>query len=126
MRAYSIWALLKILVGIGIITILYNYVNVYNDPVLGLSFGFLGVFMIIWWASYYFFLFGYKMFTTLPKHVQSSMSYKLSLLLGLYAMINLSLVITGKWSTLVGVLLLIGFVFLLYVFMKDTKEPTFS
>ncbi len=48
MRAYSIGAALKIIVGVGILAVLYNYVNVYNDPIIGLSFGFLGVFMIIW------------------------------------------------------------------------------
>ncbi len=126
MRAYSIGAALKIIVGVGILAVLYNYVNVYNDPIIGLSFGFLGVFMIIWWASYFFFLVAYKFFSTLPDYQQSSMSYKLSLLLGLYAMINLSLVITGKRSTILGVVLLLAFLWIQYMFIKDTKEVKYS
>ena len=47
MNLYNIGALLKIIIGAIILAILYHYVNVYQDPGIGLSFGFLGVFMIV-------------------------------------------------------------------------------
>jgi hypothetical protein len=93
------------MIGLGILRVLYHYVNVYEDPVIGISFGFLGIFMMVRGATYYLFLFGYRLFSTRPQHVQSSLSYKLSLLLGLYVMINITLMITDKRSKLLALLL---------------------
>ncbi len=48
MRLYHMGAVIKVIVGIAILSILYHYVNVYQDPSIGISFGFLGIFMVVW------------------------------------------------------------------------------
>ena len=90
MNLYSAWALLKILVGIAILAILYNYVNVYQDPAIGISFGFLGIFMLVRGLCYFVFLRMHRFFSAKPKHLHTSLSYKLSLMIGMYVMINLT------------------------------------
>lgn len=109
MQVYSIGALLKIIIGISLLTILYTYVNVYQEPVLWLGFGFLSVFMVVRGISYFIFLLCYKLFSNAPKNIRSSASYKLSLLLGVYVMVNLTLMIIGKRTSLIGIGLLIIF-----------------
>ena len=122
MRLYSAGAILKILVGLGILTILYHYVNVYQDPAIGISFGFLGIFMIVRGVSYFVFSFCYRFFSVKPKYIQESMSYKLSLLIGLYVMMNLTLVITDHRSKLIGIMLLFLFIVIQTIFVYEKKR----
>ena len=73
----------------------------------------MGLFMVVWGASYYFFLAGYKLFSpSLSHHVQSSLSYKLSLLLGLFVMINITLMILDNWTQWIAFLLILAFIIL--------------
>ncbi len=123
MRVYSLGALFKVLIGLLIMWVLYRYVNVYQDPVLGLSFGFFALFMVIWWASYFFFLIGYKFFSQKSDHLQSSLSYKLSLLVWLFAMTNLTLMVVDKWSLFLSLVLLIIFLLLQMVITYE-KYPS--
>lgn len=122
MRVYSLGALFKTLIWILILWILYQYVNVYQDPVLGLSFGFFALFMIVWWASYFFFLIGYKFFSQKSDALQSSLSYKLSLLVGIFAMTNLTLMVVDKRTLFLSIVLLIAFLLLQMVITYD-KSP---
>jgi len=46
MRYYHIGAIIKILLGIIIAFVLYNFINVYEDPGVGIGFGLLAVFLI--------------------------------------------------------------------------------
>jgi len=122
MRLYNMWALIKIIVGIGIIAILYNYVNVYQDPAIWISFWFLAVFMIVWGIWYFIFLFAYKFFSKEYPHNQASLSYKLSLLLGMYVMVNLTFVITDHRNKLIWLVIIIAFILLQILFTKSKRK----
>ncbi len=120
MQTYSIWATIKFLVGIIIVSILYKYVNVYESPILGLSFGYLWVFMIIWWIMYFFFLWLYKLRSSETSHLkQTSFSYKLSLLFALCTMINLTLMINDSWNNFLWILTALIFVAIIPFLAND-------
>ena len=78
--------------------------------------------MIVWGASYYIFLGSYKIFSHYPEHLQSSLSYKLSLLLGMYTMVNLALIITDHRTKFIGISLLVIFIILQIVFAGGKKQ----
>ncbi len=111
MQTYSIWALIKFIIWVIIVSILFKYVNVYQSPILGLSFGYLGLFMILRGIMYFFFLWLYKLRSSNTSDLkQSSFSYKLSLLFALCIMANLTLMINDTWSNLLGILSIVFFV----------------
>jgi hypothetical protein len=122
MRLYNMWAIIKIIVGISIIGILYNYVNVYQDPAIGISFWFLGIFMIVWGIGYFMFLLSYKFFSKEHLHKQASLSYKLSLLLGMYVMVNITFIITDHWNKLLWLAIIIAFIALQTLFWNQKKK----
>lgn len=122
MRIYSIGAILKIIIGICILSILYNYVSVDTNAALGLWFGFLGVFLMIWGIGYYFFLVLWKLFSKAEHHIKTSASYKLSLFLGIFVIVNLTFMIIDKWTNTIGILLSLVFAALLYFVMADFRK----
>ncbi len=120
MQTYSVWALIKFIIWLIIVAILYKYVNVYESPILWLSFWFLGIFMIIWGMMYFFFLGLYKLWSSDTSHnKQTSLSYKLSLLFSLCMMINITLMINNQRSNILWLASLWGFLFLIPVFAID-------
>lgn len=120
MQTYSIWALLKFIIWTIIVSILYKYVNVYQSPILGLSFGYLWIFMILRWLMYFFFLWLYKLRSSETAHAQqTSFSYKLSLLFALFTMINITLMINDARSNLFGIITLLSFLGLIPLLAQD-------
>ena len=125
MRLYNMWAIIKIVVGFIILSILYNYVNVYQDPAIGISFWFLGIFMIVRWIGYFMFLWSYRIFSSHNYFKQASLSYKLSLLLGMYMMVNLTFIITDNWTKLMWLIILVCFVVLQVMFWSEKISPQY-
>ncbi len=121
MRLYHLGTILKILVGIIILTSIYFTINPYEDPVIALSFGFLGVFIISWWLSFYVFYIVQYIATHKEKKKCAKDSYKLSLLFGMYVLANIALLLLWNWTKSIGIMLLIGFV-LLQIFLTVTPE----
>ena len=112
MRIYSIWALLKVLLGMGILWTIYHFVHVYEQPVIGLSLWFLWVFLSMRGGSYFFFFVCYKLFSQREEVKKSSESYTHSLLLALWVMIQLTLMITDNRAPRIAFASLLVFVFL--------------
>lgn len=112
MLFYNIWALIKIIVWTMTMFYLYNYVNVFQDPTIGLAFGFLWIFLFIWWVSFYVFYIFSKFFSQKANITIASKSYKTSLLFWLYILINIALIILENWTKLLWLLIFVIFVVL--------------
>ncbi len=103
--------------------IVYNFINVYEDPVIGIGLGFLGLFIACRGLSFFLFFGVQRLWRHVAKNRIIKDSYKLSLLFGVYAMINVLLLLLGNWTKLIGLLLLIAFVVLQVVlFSNERKE----
>lgn len=124
MRLYSVWALLKVVLWCAILWIIYHYVQVYQQPLIWLSLGFLGVFLSVWWGSYFFFLLCYKLFSSRVEQRQNSESYTHSLLLAVLAMVQITLMITNNWSIVVAIVSLVFFLLLHIAVVYEPKKAT--
>ncbi|UFX83363.1 hypothetical protein [Candidatus Absconditicoccus praedator] len=109
---YHIGALIKIFVGVSIAYLLFNYINIYQDPIIGLGFGFFAVFLIVWGGSFYLFFLGQKLFAVKGALSIASRSYKLSLLFGLFVLVNLSLISLEERNKILG-----GIIFLIFLIL---------
>lgn len=124
MRFYSRGALLKVMFGLAILWVIYYHVQVYQQPVIGLSLGFLGTFLSVWGGSYFFFLLCYKVFSSRPEMRQNSESYTHSLLLAVRTMVQIALVITGNWSYFIAALTVAVFVVLHLTIIQDASNKS--
>lgn len=113
MYLYHIISGVKCLLGIAILFITYTSINVSEDPAIGIGLGFLGIFITAWGASFYLFLRIQKLYRHLDHMTLIKESYKLSLLFGIYIVINFLLVLLGRRNKFIGILLLGGFIWLL-------------
>ena len=120
---YKYLSLIKLVVGLIILFIDYAAINVFEDPLIAIWILLVGVFFVSRWASFFFFLFIQKIF--MNKKIQNSPeseSYKLSFLFGMYAMINIILILLWHWNKLRGLVILWGFILLLYLLMMDSSR----
>lgn len=120
---YKYLSLIKLVVGLIILFIDYAAINVFEDPLIAIWILLVGVFLVSRWASFFFFLFIQKIFRN--KKIQNSPeseSYKLSFLFGMYAMINIILILLWHWNKLRGLVILWGFILLLYFLMMDSSK----
>jgi len=122
MRLYSAWAFIKIFFWLTTLSILYNYVNVYEHTSLWLWFWFLWVFLLIRWLGYFFFLSLWTMLTSYDEHIKTSASYKLSLMLWVYAIVNLTFMIIDNRNSTIWVWLIVVFVLLQYLIASDFRK----
>ncbi|MFA7717410.1 MAG: hypothetical protein WC875_01740 [Candidatus Absconditabacterales bacterium] len=122
MQLYHIASLTKFVLGALILIIDYTSINVYEDPAIGIGLGFLGLFIICWGASFYLFLRIQKMYRHTDKIRLAKDSYKLSLLFGIFVIINVLFLLLGRRSKILGILLLIGFVMLQITLFSDKKD----
>lgn len=81
-----------------ILLITYTSVNVYEDPVVGIGLLMLGLFIASRGASFYLFLGIQKRFRELSPSRLIKDSYKLSLLFGIYVLINALFLLLGYRS----------------------------
>ncbi len=120
MILYHIASITKIVLWVFIVLITYTSINVYEDPAVAIWLGFLGVFIAVWWLSFYIFWVLQRLFRT---HIDTDRimkdSYKLSLLFGVYVMINILLLMLGTWTKRRGILLLGGFIWLQIILFKQ-------
>lgn len=124
MRFYSLWALLKVVFWLAMMWVIYNHVQVYQQPIIGLSLWFLAVFLSVWWGSYFFFLLCYKLFSQRMEQRQNSESYTHSLLLAVRTMVQLSLMITNNRSYFIAVITIAIFLVLHISIIHDTAKTT--
>jgi uncharacterized membrane protein YesL len=120
---YKYLSLIKLIVWLLILFVDYVAINVFEDPVVAIWILLVWCFLVARWASFFFFLFIQKTFRT--KNFQSlaeSDSYKLSLLFWMYTLLNIILIFLWQWSKTRGLILLCGFILLLYFLMMDSAK----
>jgi len=120
---YKYLSLIKLVVGLIVLFVDYVAINVFEDPLVAIWILLVWSFLVAWWASFFFFLFIQKVFKN--KKIQESPeseSYKLSFLFGMYAMLNIILILMWNWSKMRWLILLWLFVLLLYFLMMDSSK----
>jgi hypothetical protein len=110
MSLYDIASIAKIALWSGILIITYTSINVYEDPIVGIALAFLWIFIVAWGGSFYLFQGIQKIFSKKDKLSREKESYKLSLLFGIYAVINFLLIVLTWRTKFLGIILLIVFV----------------
>lgn len=122
---YHIIALTKLVLWLGILLLVYLTINVYEDPIVGIWLGFLWLFIASRWLSFFIFFeiqsLVYKLRT---RNQIVAESYKLSLLFGIYAMINVSMILLWQRTKLLGILLLLWFVWLQILLFSKSNKPS--
>ena len=119
---YKYLSLIKLIVGLIILFIDYAAINVFEDPFVAIWILLVGSFLVARWASFFFFLFTQKFFKNRKtQESPESESYKLSLLFGMYAMLNIILILIWNRSKMRWLILLWGFILLLYFLMMDNS-----
>ena len=120
---YKYLSLIKLVVGLIILFVDYAAINVFEDPLVAIWILLVGCFLVSRWASFFFFMFTQKLFRN--KKFQSSPeseSYKLSFLFGMYALINIILILMWHRSKMWGLIILWWFILLLYFLMMDSSK----
>ena len=120
---YKYLSLIKLIVWLLILFVDYVAINVFEDPVVAIWILLVWCFLVARWASFFFFLFVQKTFRT--KNFQwllESDSYKLSLLFWMYTLLNIILIFLWRWNKTRGLILLCGFILLLYFLMMDSAK----
>ena len=121
---YHIIALLKLVLWIWILLLIYFTVNIYEDPVIWIWLWFLGLFIAAWGFSFFIFFEIQNLFYKLKTRDQIvTESYKLSLLFGIYAMINVLLILLGQRTKLLWLLLLLWFIWLQIILFSKSNKP---
>ena len=120
---YKYLSLIKLIVWLLILFVDYVAINVFEDPVVAIWILLVWCFLVARWASFFFFLFVQKTFRTRNfQWLLESDSYKLSLLFWMYTLLNIILIFLWHWSKTRGLILLCGFILLLYFLMMDSAK----
>ena len=120
---YKYLSLIKLIVGLIILFVDYVAINVFEDPFVAIWILLVWCFLVAWWASYFFFMFVQKLFKNKKtQNSPESESYKLSFLFGMYAMLNIILILLWHWSKMRGLIILWLFILLLYFLMMDSLK----
>jgi hypothetical protein len=122
---YQILSLIKIIIGLIICISLYFTIDPYADPIIALGGGMIGIFILSRWASFYAF-YGWKKFIY---HEQENItmiteSYKLSLLFGIYILINALLLLRHQWTWLTGIVLFVGFIIMQAIVVPEHSHKS--
>ena len=120
---YKYLSLIKLVVGLIILFVDYAAINVFEDPLVAIGILLVWCFLVARWASFFFFMLVQKVFKN--KKIQDSPeseSYKLSFLFGMYAMLNIILILLWHWSKMRGLIILWLFILLLYFLMMDSSK----
>ena len=120
---YKYLSLIKLIVGLVILFVDYAAINVFEDPFVAIWILLVWSFLVARWASFFFFMLVQKIFRN-KKILESpeSESYKLSFLFWMYAMLNIILILLWHRNKLRWLVLLCGFILLLYFLMMDTSK----
>ncbi len=125
LRFYYIASIIKLVLWLFIILITYTSINIYEDPTIWISLWFIGTFIAIWWFSFFLFLRGQKLFRQKIEERIVKDSYKLSLLFGIYSIINILLLILWSRTKLAWIILLAGFI-LIHILLLENQNAKYK
>lgn len=119
-RIYYIASIIKIVIWALITIFTYTSINVYEDTAIALILWFIGIFILARWISFFLFLWWYKLLNKHSIEQQTKDSYRLSLLFGIYCLINILLLIWGYWNKIRWILILVWFIALQIFLIEGT------
>lgn len=124
MSFYKIASITKLILWILILFLVYSYINVYEDPTIWLSLGFLWLFISLRWLSFFIFILAQNLINNKKSQERITKdSYKLSLLFGIYAIINVLLIILWTRNKILWIVLLVWFVLIqILLFSEKNNE----
>lgn len=122
MYLYHIASLIKFILGLVILLITYTSVNVYEDPIIGIGLTILWLFIAARGASFYLFLALQKFFREVSQDRLIKDSYKLSLLFGIYVLINALFLLLWYRNKFLWIILLVGFIILQIALFSEQKS----
>lgn len=122
MYLYHIASSIKLVLGLLILLVTYTSINVYEDPVIGIGLSILWLFIAARGASFYLFLALQKFFRDVAPDRLIKDSYKLSLLFGIYVLINALFLLLWYRSKILWLILLVGFIVLQVVLFSEQKK----
>ena len=122
LNIYQTSSIIKIILGAAILLITYTSINVYEDPIIAISLGFLWIFILARGISFFIFLFWQRLFHKLkPESNAVKDSYKLSLLFWIFCIINVLLILSSHRNKLIWIILLIVFI-LMQIFLFERND----
>lgn len=126
LNLYHTTAIIKIVLWITVLLITYTCINVYEDPIIALSLGFLWIFILAWWVSFFLFLLWQKLFHKLKSDEDATKdSYKLSLLFWFFCIINTILLVMSRRNKLTWLIILVAFIFIqIFLFERKDGKPS--
>lgn len=120
---YRTVSIIKIILGLTTTLLTYYNININEDPWIAIGLGFFWLFIFLWGLSFFIF-YGILYFTSSEElsllRIQKD-SYKSSFLFGMYAMINILLIVLVKRTKLLGIVILAIFI-LLHVILFSGKR----
>ena len=123
---YKKLSIMKIVLGLIILVSTLFSINVFTDEVLGMTLFLLGVFLLSRGTSYFAFrLLQYAMKQYHKyEHEKMTEAYKLAFLFGCFIVTNIMLIVMNKWTRLLGINLLLGFVIIqiILIYDRDTND----
>lgn len=123
MHLYYIASIIKIILGLAVLLLTYSSINIYEDPLIWIGLAVVGLFVVSRGASFYLFLLIQKRFRDLSSDRLIKDSYKLSLLFGIFVIMNALLLFLWYRSRFLWLLLLLGFIILqVFLFSEQKKE----
>ncbi len=124
LRFYYIASIIKLILWLFIIIVTYTSINIYEDPTIWISLWFIWSFIAIRWFSFFLFLRWQKLFRKKEEERIIKDSYKLSLLFGIYAIINILLLILWNRNKFIWLLLLWGFILTHILLLENSNEKS--
>ena len=123
MSLYHIFSLIKMSAAIITLLSLYFTIDPYADPLIALSWGMVGFFLLAWWCSFFFF-WGWNQYISRTKDEKHNIitSYKLSLLFGIYILFNIIFLLNQKRTLLWGIVLLVWFILIQWILLPSWKN----
>ena len=122
LKFYYFASLIKIILWLFIVFITYISINIYEDPAIAISLWLIGIFIAIRWISFYLFLRWQKLFRKTNNNRIIKDSYKLSLLFGIYCIINILLLILWNWNKFWWFILFWGFILIQILLLENKFE----
>lgn len=120
---YQILSGIKCTIGLLILFITYTSINVYEDPAVAIGLSFLGIFIVARGASFFLFFLIQKAYRKQLDHLTIvKESYKLSLIFGIYIIINYLLILLGRRNKFIWALFLGLFIWLEIALCSETPQ----
>jgi len=122
LRIFYIASIIKAVLGLIITIFTYTSINIYEDTAVAIILWFIWVFILARGLSFFLFLWWHKLFSKRDTERQVKDSYKLSLLFGIYCIINILLLIWWHRNKIRWIIILVGFVALQIFLLEWSNE----